>query len=75
MKAINSQWFSVAVDESTENSKKVLQSLNIPIQELRGLMKDGAPSMVWGSDLIMRHCLIFQENFCAKFIKITDMIL
>jgi hypothetical protein len=73
------------VKDFHDEIKKVLLKLNIPIQKLVGVVTDGAPSKagknIGLSSLITKdvkntfayHCLIHQENLCAKSVKITNV--
>jgi hypothetical protein len=73
-----------------EDVKKVLVSVDISTRKLNGLLTDGEPSMIRKNsnvpsitidikkkpyrDLIIRHCLIHQENLCAISLTMTNAV-
>ncbi|XP_063820200.1 general transcription factor II-I repeat domain-containing protein 2-like [Pseudophryne corroboree] len=73
-----------------EATKKTLQRFDFSLSNLVGVVTDGAPAMVGrnegfvallkkepeleGKDLIQYHCLIHQENLCAKTIGFENVM-
>jgi hypothetical protein len=66
--------------------KEVLRKFNSPIQKLAGIVMDGWKEQ-WlvyayyedvknttGCNLSVYHCLIHEENLCAKSIKMTNIV-
>lgn len=66
--------------------KNILEKFNLNMEKLHGISTDGAPAMVGSkqgavsyfakecSDLVTIHCILHQENLCAKSISMEHVM-